>query len=156
MKLKSAHNTFRVCRVHFFRQPFSKKLYIQSRLVFLSRCEIHARSTRYANVDKIINLRYARRGINCGRQEKPAILISRLLLRMRRMYVASIILDPSAYGFGNARVSSRKLCAGVAKIWLFEPLSACSLIQPKLFASFMSTSSRKTCSASVLELKKFS
>ena len=156
MKLKSAHNTFRVCRMHFFRQPFSKKLYIQSRLVFLSRCEIHARSTRYTNVDKTINLRYARRGINCGRQEKPAILISRLLLRMRRMYVASIILDPSAYGFGNARVSSRKLCAGVAKIWLFGPHSACSLIQPKLSASFISTSSRKSCAASVLELKKFS
>ena len=29
----------------------------------------------------------------CGRQEEPAILISRLLLRMRRMYVASIRLD---------------------------------------------------------------
>ena len=28
-----------------------------------------------------------------GRQEEPAILISRLLLRMRRMYVASIRLD---------------------------------------------------------------
>ena len=28
----------------------------------------------------------------CGRQEEPAILISRLLLRMRRMYVASIRL----------------------------------------------------------------
>ena len=31
--------------------------------------------------------------IFCGRQEEPAILISRLLLRMRRMYVASIRLD---------------------------------------------------------------
>ena len=31
--------------------------------------------------------------IYCGRQEEPAILISRLLLRMRRMYVASIRLD---------------------------------------------------------------
>ena len=30
---------------------------------------------------------------NCGRQEEPAILFSRLLLRMRRMYVASISLD---------------------------------------------------------------
>ena len=30
---------------------------------------------------------------NCERQEEPAILISRLLLRMRRMYVASIRLD---------------------------------------------------------------
>ena len=29
----------------------------------------------------------------CGRQEKPAILISRLLLHMRRMYVTSIRLD---------------------------------------------------------------
>ena len=122
--------------MHFFRQPFSKKLYIQSRLVFLSHFVIHARSTRYANLDIIINLLYARRGINCGLQEKHAILISRLLLRMRRMYVASIILDPSAYGFGNARVSSRKLCAGVAKIWLFGPHSACSLIQPKLFPLF--------------------
>ena len=28
----------------------------------------------------------------CGRQEEPAILIYRLLLRMRRMYVASIRL----------------------------------------------------------------
>ena len=27
----------------------------------------------------------------CGRQEEPRILISRLLLRMRRMYVASIL-----------------------------------------------------------------
>ena len=50
------------------------------------------------------------------------------------------ILDPSAYGFGNAPVSSGKLCAGVAKIWLFGPHSACSLIQPKLFA--ISASSR--------------
>ena len=41
------------------------------------------------------------------------------------------ILDPSTYG--NARVSSGKLCAGVAKIWLFGPHSACSLIEPKLF-----------------------
>ena len=63
------------------------------------------------------------------------------------------ILDPSACGFGNARVSSGKLCAGVAKIWLFGPHSACSLIKPKLFASFIS---RKSCAASVLELKKFS
>ena len=30
--------------------------------------------------------------INCGRQEEPAIVISRLLLRMRRMYVASSCL----------------------------------------------------------------
>ena len=29
----------------------------------------------------------------CGRQEEPAILISRLLWRMRRIYVASIYLD---------------------------------------------------------------
>ena len=52
------------------------------------------------------------------------------------------ILDPSAYGFGNAPVSSGKLCAGIAKIWLFGPHSACSLIQPKIFASFISASSR--------------
>ena len=38
------------------------------------------------------------------------------------------ILHPSAYGFGNARVSSGKLCAGVAQIW-FSPAKnvyACS------------------------------
>ena len=29
----------------------------------------------------------------CGRQQEPAILIYRLLLRMRRMYAASIRLD---------------------------------------------------------------
>ena len=66
------------------------------------------------------------------------------------------IRNPSAYGFGNAHVSSGKLCAGVAKIWLFGPHSVCSLIQPKLFASFKSTSSRKSCALSVLELIKFS
>ena len=83
-----------------------------------------------------------------------------MVLRMRKVMAIprSCILDPSAYGFGNApwEVSSRKLCAGVAKIWLFGPHSECSLIQPKLFASFISTSSRKSCAASVLELKKFS
>ena len=51
---------------------------------------------------------------------------------------------------------SGKLCAGVAKIWLFGPHSVCSLIQPKLFASFGSTLSRKSRAASVLELIKFS
>ena len=30
---------------------------------------------------------------NCERQEEPAVLISKLLLRMRPMYVASIRLD---------------------------------------------------------------
>ena len=30
---------------------------------------------------------------NCRREEEPGILISRLLIRMRRMYVASIRLD---------------------------------------------------------------
>ena len=30
---------------------------------------------------------------SCGRQEEPAILMFRLLLRMRRLYVASICLD---------------------------------------------------------------
>ena len=65
------------------------------------------------------------------------------------------ILDPSAYGFGNARISSEKLCAEVAKIWLFGPHSACYLIQPKLFASFISPSSRKFCAALVLELNNF-
>ena len=50
-----------------------------------------------------------------------------------------LILEPSACKFGYARVSSGKLCARnrVAKIWLFGPHSACSLIQPKLFASFI-------------------
>ena len=52
------------------------------------------------------------------------------------------------------RVSSGKLSSGAAKIWLFGPNSACSFIQPKLFASSMSTSSRKFCAASELELKK--
>ena len=46
--------------------------------------------------------------------------------------IVSVILDPSAYWFGNARASSEKLYTGVAKIWLFGPHSACSLIQPKL------------------------
>ena len=64
------------------------------------------------------------------------------------------ILDPSAYGFGNAPVSSGKLCAGVAKIWLFGPHSACSLIQPKRFAYICFIA--KCFVASVVELKKFS
>ena len=72
---------------------------------------------------------------------------SRQLLRMSVMSSTwrsgrdICILDPSAYGFGNAPVSSGKLCAGVAKILLFGPHSACSLIQPKLFVSSISASS---------------
>lgn len=34
-----------------------------------------------------------KRRTNCGRQEEPTILISRFLLRMCRMYIASIRLD---------------------------------------------------------------
>ena len=74
----------------------------------------------------------------------------------QRAICARSILDQSAYEFGNARVSSGKLCAGVAKIWLFGPHSACFLIEPKLFASFISTLTRKSFAASVLELNKFS
>ena len=40
------------------------------------------------------------------------ILINSLMVSIR---------NPSAYGFGNAHVSSGKLCAAVAKIWLFGP-----------------------------------
>ena len=70
----------------------------------------------------------------------------------------SIILDPSANGFGNARVSSGKFCVGVAaKIWLYIWASQRILFdRNKSFCSFISTSSRKSCTASVLELKKFS
>ena len=32
-KLKTAHNAFRDSRVHFFRQPFSKWLYIYIQLI---------------------------------------------------------------------------------------------------------------------------
>ena len=38
----------------------------------------------------IVNVTYE---ICCGWQEEPAILISKSLLRMRRMYVSSIRLD---------------------------------------------------------------
>ena len=34
-----------------------------------------------------------KRKTNCGRQEEPAMLISKLLLRMRCMYMASIPFD---------------------------------------------------------------
>ena len=67
----------------------------------------------------------------------------------------SIILDLSAYGFGNARVSSgeilrrsRNLAIWASQRMLFD--------QNKTFCSFISTSSRKSCAASVLELKNFS
>ena len=70
----------------------------------------------------------------------PADLV--LIMRITPKSIDQRILDPSAYGFGKAPVSSGKLCAGVAKIWLFGPHSARSLIQPKLFASFISASSR--------------
>ena len=41
------------------------------------------------------------------------------------------------------RVSSGKLCAGVARIWPFGRHSSCPLIQPKRFSSFVSTSTQK-------------
>ena len=35
--LKTTHNTFRYCRVHFFRQPFSKQLYIINTTIKVNR-----------------------------------------------------------------------------------------------------------------------
>ena len=63
------------------------------------------------------------------------------LLALAKFILFTAILN-SHNELGPPVVSSGKLCAGVAKIWLFGPHSACSLIQPKLFASFISASSR--------------
>ena len=53
------------------------------------------------------------------------------------------------------RVSSGKLCAGVGKIWLIGPHSACSFIQPKLLAaSSIIYFIAKFLAPSDLELKK--
>ena len=60
----------------------------------------------------------------------------RMLFDRTKTFCFFYILNSSAYGFRNVCVSSGKLCAGVATIWLFGPHSACSLIEPKLFASF--------------------
>ena len=38
-ELKTTHNTLRECRVHFFRQPFSKQLYISVLNAKVSRME---------------------------------------------------------------------------------------------------------------------
>ena len=69
----------------------------------------------------------------------------------------SIILDLSAYGFGNARVSSGEILRRSSRqnlaIWASQRML---FDQNKTFYSFISTSSRKSCAASVLELKKFS
>ena len=43
--------------------------------------------------------------VNCRRQEKPDILISRLLLSMRRMYVARIRLDQHQISPCNAPIN---------------------------------------------------
>ena len=87
-----------------------------------------------------------------GRDESEIYNYQRMInFRIINSLMGSI-LNSSAYGFGNAHVSSGKLCSGVAKIWLFGPHSVCSLIQPKLFASFRSTSSRKSWAPSVIEL----
>ena len=47
---------------------------------------------------------------NCGRQEEPAILISRLLLRTRRMYVASIRLDFHYWMYRMHKTQSNHAC----------------------------------------------
>ena len=55
----------------------------------------------------------------CGRQEAPALVIFRLSLRVRRMYVASIRLDArSSRSFGPpitsnliTRILTRETCA---------------------------------------------
>ena len=69
----------------------------------------------------------------------------------------SIILDLSAYGFGNACVSSGEILRRSSRqnlaIWASQRML---FDQNKTFYSFISTSSRKSCAASVLELKNFS
>ena len=50
-ELKTTHNAFRDCRVHFFRQPFSKQLYV---LVF--HAGESTNSTNFSKIWKILNL----------------------------------------------------------------------------------------------------
>ena len=60
-ELKTTHNTLRDCRVNFFRQPFSKQLYKQSRIVAGNETQtriscLQARSKMLCAVDYIFNL----------------------------------------------------------------------------------------------------
>ena len=67
-------------------------------------------------------------------------------------FLSPDILDPSAYGFGNARVSSGKLCAGVAKTG-FLGHTAHTLLSNQNFLLLLYLLHRESL---VLELKKIS
>ena len=51
-------------------------------------------------------------------------------------FINGSILNPSVYRFLNAHVTSGKLCAGVAKIWLFGPHSGMFFDPTKTFCFF--------------------
>ena len=93
-ELKTAHNTFRDCRVHFFRQPFSKQLYTYGILlstkfpaaVFIVRRLSQKFKVNYALLDTSMkfatlivvtntsNFRYSAKPVLCRFQQKPQFI----------------------------------------------------------------------------------
>ena len=69
--------------------------------------------------------------LNSGRQEEPPILISRLLLRMRRMYVASIRLDFPIWSRAFQTSIPRYLITRVLTIWHVKPTQSPALVQKR-------------------------
>ena len=60
-ELKTTHNTFRDCRVHFFRQPFSKQLYGKNKgqgflTVYEAMSSRQIRETRASDPERDLNL----------------------------------------------------------------------------------------------------
>ena len=85
MLFNSAH--FRAVAYHRFWMPKG----VNSNLAQFQIWQM-ARSKKKNVKNGLLKLRRVSAN-NCGRQEEPAMLTSRLLLRMRRMYVDSIRLD---------------------------------------------------------------
>ena len=61
--------------------------------------------------------------------------------QIARFWLLRLRVSQSLRAHSQTRKHWGREC-GIAKIWLFGPHSACSLIQPKSFASFISASSR--------------
>ena len=75
------------------------------------------------------------------------LCVNCVCLSLREFWLRLNHSRPQCLGVWECFRKLWELCDGVAKIWLFGPHRECSLIQPKLFASFISTSSRKSYAA---------
>ena len=109
-ELKTTHNTFRDCRVHFFRQPFSKQLYGKNKgqgflTVYEEMSSRQIRETRASDPERDLNLgtpNWNRASLNATHvyayfsAHSLVFVPSKILQNLNVFYLSSVLLSPQA------------------------------------------------------------